>query len=151
MSHIRKNYECAGKPLFEDHNAFYALGEIFVDILLDSNLKKAYLVIDVLDECETGLPQLLGLVVQSASTFPHVKWIVSSHNKSDIEEQLGLEDRQVRLSLELNAEHVSRAVEMFIGYKVSQLASIKHNSTLQNKVRVSSPRNSARCASVYSV
>jgi hypothetical protein len=44
-------------------------------------------------------------------------------------------DAQMRLSLELNTEHVSRAVEMFVDYKVSRLALIEHDSTLQEKVR----------------
>jgi hypothetical protein len=104
-------------------------------MLQDSNLKGAYMIIDALDECETGLPQLLGLIVQIASTSSHVKWIVSSRNKSDIGARLSLNDAQMRLSLELNKEHVSRAVEMFVDYKVSQLASIAHDSTLQEKVR----------------
>jgi len=134
MSHIRKSYESTGKPLFEGPDAFYALSEIFADMLQDSKLKKAYLIIGALDECETGLPQLLRLVVHSASTSPHVKWIVSSRNKPDIKARLRLNDAQ-RLSLELNAEHVSRTVEIFINYKVYQLASIEHDSTLQEKVR----------------
>jgi hypothetical protein len=135
MSHIQEKYERAGKQLFKDVNAFDALSKIFTNILQDSNLKEAYMIIDALDECETGLPQLLGLIVQIASTSSHVKWIVSSRNKSDIEARLSLNDTQMRLSLKLNTEHVSRAVEMFVDYKVSQLTSIEHDSTLQEKVR----------------
>jgi hypothetical protein len=136
MSHIQEQYERAGKQLFEDANAFYALSKIFTDMLYDSNRKGIYLIIDALDECETDLPQLLGLVVQSASTSPHVKWIVSSRNKPDIEARLRLNDAQrLILGLELNTEHVSRAVKIFVDYKVSQLASIEHDSALQEKVR----------------
>lgn len=135
MSHIREKYERAGKQLFEDINAFDALSKIFTNMLQDPNLKEAYLIVDALDECETDLPQLLGLIVRSASTSPHVKWIVSSRNEAHIEARLGLNGAQMMLSLELNAEHVSRAVEMFVDFKVSQLASIKHDSTLQEEVR----------------
>jgi len=39
------------------------------------------------------------------------------------------------LSLELNEEHVSRAVEMFIILKVLKLPLISHNSALQQTVR----------------
>ena len=135
ISHIQKKYDHAGKTLFEDTNAWSALSEIFTNILHDPSFNSTYLIIDALDECETGLPQLLELIVQNTPASPHVKWIVSSRNKADIEARLRLNDTQMRLSLELNAEHVSRAVEMFIDYKVSQLASIKHDNTLKDKVR----------------
>jgi NACHT domain len=134
-SYIQEKYKHAGKQPFEDVNAFDALSKIFANMLQDSNLKGAYMIIDALDECETGLPQLLGLIVQIASISSHVKWIVSSRNRSDIEARLSLNDAHIRLSLELNTEHISRATEMFVNYKVSQLASIKHDSTLQEKVR----------------
>jgi hypothetical protein len=135
MSHIREKYEHAGKNLFEDINAFDALSNIFINLLHDSTLKEGYLIIDALDECETDLPELLDLITRSASTCSHVKWIVSSRNKPNIEAQLRIQNSQRPLSLELNKEHVSRAVEIFIDYKVSQLVSIKYDSTLQEKIR----------------
>ena len=104
-------------------------------MLQDPNLKGAYLIVDALDECETGLPQFLGLIIQSASTSPHVKWIVSSRNEADIKARLSHNGAQMMISLELNAEHVSRAVEMFVDFKVSQLASIKDDSVMQEEVR----------------
>jgi hypothetical protein len=41
----------------------------------------------------------------------------------------------MRLSLELNEEHVSRAIEMFINFNVSKLPLITDDSTLQETVR----------------
>jgi hypothetical protein len=134
ISHIRKKYDHAGKTLFKDANAWIALVEIFTNILQESSLNSTYVIIDALDECETNLPQLLRLIVQSTSTCPHVKWVVSSRNKHYIEAELRPNDAQ-RLSLELNAEHVSRAVEIFINYKVSQLSSIEQEQALQEKVQ----------------
>jgi hypothetical protein len=66
---------------------------------------------------------------------PRVKWIVSSRNWPDIEAHLTLASAQMRLSLALNAEHISRAVELFINYKVSQLELIKHEHIVQEQVR----------------
>jgi hypothetical protein len=63
ISHVRKKHDHAGKTLFEDANAWVALSEIFTSILQDPSLNSTYLIIDALDECETGLPQLLGLIV----------------------------------------------------------------------------------------
>jgi hypothetical protein len=81
VSHVRKKHDRAGKSLFEDANTWFALSKIFTNILQDPSLDTTYLIIDALDECEMDLPQLLRLVVQSISTCPYVKWIVSSRNK----------------------------------------------------------------------
>jgi hypothetical protein len=135
ISHLWRKYDHAGSRLFEDANAFYALSEIFKDMLHDPGLRGAYVIIDALDECETGLPQLLDFIVKNASTSRHVKWLVSSRNKHDIEGRLRLDDIRMRLSLELNARHVSYAVDIYIDYKVSQLVSLKHDKTMQCQVR----------------
>ncbi|OBT59970.1 hypothetical protein VE03_10641, partial [Pseudogymnoascus sp. 23342-1-I1] len=123
ISHIREKYNRAGKSLFEDANTWVALVEIFTDIMQDQNVTSTYLVIDALDECVTDLPKLLNFIVQRSSISPQVKWIVSSRNWPDIEEQL--ENAGQNLSLELNAESVSAAVNFFIRYKVLQLAQQK--------------------------
>jgi hypothetical protein len=48
-------------------------------MLYDPRLTKAYLTVDALDECETGLDQLLALIIETASTpSSRAKWIVSS-------------------------------------------------------------------------
>ncbi|KAJ3454768.1 hypothetical protein MRS44_013368 [Fusarium solani] len=105
-SHLRKKYEHSGRKLVEDGNAFFALSDILSGMLRDPSLARAYIVIDALDECETGLQQLLKLVVENTSAC-RVKWIVSSRNKRDIEQQLKPSDSQTGLSLELkaNAQH----------------------------------------------
>ncbi|KAH8586508.1 NACHT domain-containing protein, partial [Bisporella sp. PMI_857] len=134
-AHLRKQYDHGGEKPFDGVNGWAALSTVFENILQDPGLKNTYLIIDALDECEIRLPQLLNLVVQSASTFPRVKWIVSSRNKPDIEARLRLDNAQIRLSLELNEKHVSRAVEMFIDFKVSKLPLIIDDSALQETVR----------------
>jgi hypothetical protein len=135
VSHVQKKYDHAGKALFEDANAWVALSEIFASILQDPSLKSTYLIVDALDECETDLPQLLNLVTRTASISPRVKWIISSRNEPDIETRLRLDNAQMRLSLELNEEHVSHAVEMFIDFKVSKLPLLTDDSALRETVR----------------
>jgi hypothetical protein len=136
ISHLWTVYKRAGKALFEDINAFYALSEIFRNILQDPRLAMTYLIIDALDECETGLPELLKLIAETArASSTRVKWIVSSRNRPDIDKQLALGDAHVRLSLELNAEHVSHAVDVYIDHKVSQITSIERDEALQGQVR----------------
>jgi hypothetical protein len=120
--HIRKRRDYTGKTLFEDANAWVALTEIFVDVLRDPGMSTSYLLIDALDECVTDLPKLLSFVAKQSSASSRVKWVVSSRNLPHIEEQLEPAGHKVRLSLELNAQSVSAAVNVFIQHKVSQLA-----------------------------
>ncbi|RYP55255.1 hypothetical protein DL768_000010 [Monosporascus sp. mg162] len=135
-SHLQTKYDSAGKRLFEDGNAFYALSDIFHAILRDSRLAAAYLVIDALDECEENLLQLLEIIRDTASTTSvPMKWIVSSRNRPDIDQQFTLDDSRMRLSLELNAEQVSRAINLYIDHKVSQLKSIEHDVAVQRQLR----------------
>lgn len=124
ISHVRKKYDKAGKQLFEDANAWTALSAILGDILSDPALTAAYLIIDALDECVTGLTQLLDFVIQSASS--RAKWIVSSRNLPEIEERLRLAEQKVGLSLELNKESVANAVSAYIQQKVLWLAQLKN-------------------------
>jgi hypothetical protein len=124
-SHVRKRYDQAGENLFEDANAWVALREIFVDVLQDPQLKPVYLIIDALDECVTDMSKLLDLIVKQSHGSSRVKWIVSSRNWPEIEEQLEQAGQKVQLSLELNAESVATGVSIFIQHKVSQLAQQK--------------------------
>ncbi|KAH5991557.1 hypothetical protein HBI83_257770 [Parastagonospora nodorum] len=124
-SHVRKKYDYAGKSLFEDANAWVALSEIFADVLRDASLSTTYLIIDALDECVTDLPKLLAFIAKQSSASSRVKWIVSSRNWPDIEEELERAKHKTRLSLELNAESVAAAVKTFIQQKVCQLAQEK--------------------------
>ena len=136
ISHLRTEYNRAGKALFEDTNAFYALSEIFRNMLQDPRLTTTCLIIDALDECETGLPELLKLITETAvASSTRVKWIVSSRDRPDIDRQLALGDAHVKLSLELNAEHVSHAVDVYIDHKVSQITSMDRDEALKDQVR----------------
>lgn len=125
VSHIRKKYDHAGETLFEDANAWVALSEIFEDILQDPSLNNIYLMIDALDECEADLSKLLNFIVHKSSLSSRVKWIVSSRNRPDIEESIQRTKHKVRLSLELNADSISTAVNIYIRHKLGELAHLK--------------------------
>ena len=136
ISHLRKKYNHAGQKLLEDTSAFYGLSDVFQQMVKDPKLTVAYLVIDALDECEVGLQQLLDLITWTMSArSTGVKWIVSSRNRYDIEQRLRLGDSHSRLSLELNADHISHAVDVYVDHKVSQLVSLRKDKALQENVR----------------
>jgi hypothetical protein len=128
-SHVRKKYDQAGKAMFEDANAWVVLVEIFEAVLHDPGLRMTYLIIDALDECVAELPKLLEFVAKQSSASSRVKWIVSSRNWPNIEAQLEQAGHKVKLSLELNAQSVAAAVDVFIQRKVDQLAQEKRYKT----------------------
>lgn len=128
VSHVRRQYDKTGRQVFEDVNAWEALSEILTSILEDPQLWTTYLIIDALDECTTGLDQLLDLVAQKSSAYPHVKWIVSSRNWRVISETLDTASQKAKLSLELNETSVTNAVAALIHDKVHKLAEKKKYS-----------------------
>ncbi|KAK6518984.1 hypothetical protein TWF281_003675 [Arthrobotrys megalospora] len=136
LSHLEQEYSRAGKQLFEDRNAWVALSELFLDILRNpifNASNPAYLIVDALDECVSGLEQFCKLIVDSISASPHVKWVVSSRNWPGIEDQLA-RAQGTRLSLEINARVVSHAVEAYINHRVSELSLAGHDEELQNQI-----------------
>ena len=137
ISHLREQYDIRGRQLFDDANAFIALSEIFTKMLQDPHLTNVYLIVDALDECESELSELLGLIVRSARTSStRVKWLVSSRNQANIEKRLTIKDNKVELSLELNAKSVASAVATYIDHKVSKLKDENgYESEFCNQVR----------------
>lgn len=122
--------------MFEGPNVWIVLCEILTSILQDPGLRMTYLIIDALDECVTDLPQLLELITRTSCTSSPIKWIVSSRNWPDIEEQLETATQKARLSLELNAESISTAVNAFIQNRIDQLASkTKYDANIIDKIQ----------------
>ncbi|KAJ5387104.1 hypothetical protein N7509_009645 [Penicillium cosmopolitanum] len=135
ISHVRSRYDKTGKALFEDKNAFYAVSDIFTQILKDPTLQTTYFIVDALDECTTDLNLLLGLITRESSSPKQVKWIISSRNWLEIEEQLETTTQTSPISLELNEASVSEAVEVFIRHKVEKLAKMKrYNQNIHETV-----------------
>ncbi|RYP60389.1 hypothetical protein DL771_010532 [Monosporascus sp. 5C6A] len=136
VSHIQNKYNHAGKTLFEGVNAWFALREIFINILQDPGLPNITFIVDALDECETDLSQLLDLIMK-VSPRSRIKWLLSSRNRIDIEQKLRPDHSRTRLSLELksNADHVSHAVDAYIDHCISEIPAIRDNLQLQTQVR----------------
>jgi WD40 repeat protein len=122
--------------LFESANAFYSLSGIFENMIHDSTQATIYLLVDALDECETGLSDLLKLIARTKFiSAAQVKWIVSSRNRDEIEQELEFGTEEASLSLELNASHVSDAVAAYINHKVSRLTALQRNVVLLEQVK----------------
>ncbi|KAH8684812.1 WD40-repeat-containing domain protein [Tricladium varicosporioides] len=78
IPYVQSKYKNAGPSLFQGDIAFIALSNMFKSMLEDPGLSSVYFVIDALDECEQGLPDLIELISTSLSLSEKVKWLVSS-------------------------------------------------------------------------
>ncbi|KAF2229457.1 hypothetical protein EV356DRAFT_475377 [Viridothelium virens] len=136
MRHIQKRYKAIGSKLFEGPNAIYALKEILSDILNDSTLPTTYLLVDALDECTSGLSELLHIITaDSLAQRSRVKWLITSRNLPSIEQSLHTSSMSDRISLELNASHISKAVTAFIDFKMQRLAAVQNDPELRKEVQ----------------
>lgn len=134
ISYLREKYDTNPK-LFEGGNSFYSLSAIFENMIQNSTHAMTYLLVDALDECETDLPDLLKLIATKFIPATRVKWIVSSRNRDDIEQELEFGTKKGKLSLELNAIHVSDAVAVYIDDRVSRLKALQHNQVHLQQVK----------------
>ena len=137
VQHVQKRYETTGRQLFEGLNVIYTLREMLSDMLHDDSLPMTYLLVDALDECTSGLPDLLHIITDdSLARRATVKWLVTSRNLPHIERHLQPDSCGVKVSLEVSARHVSKAVATFVDFKVQRLAAAqKYDSETQAEVQ----------------
>ncbi|KAK3352538.1 hypothetical protein B0T25DRAFT_606453 [Lasiosphaeria hispida] len=130
LSHLPENLYAS-----DDAMAWVTLSKTLFEMLEDRNLKDTYLVIDALDECAIDQQKLLSLIAQISTVSACVKCVISSRNWVQIEEQLATVAQPSKLSLELNAESVTAAIEAFIQHKVLHLSRLKqYGETIEGKV-----------------
>jgi len=114
--------EAAGRPQ-ERKLSLQELWHLFDAIVEQCESRRVYVVIDALDECqEDGLWELLTFVVRTGLDRPSkVKWLLTSRPLDAAEKTLLASHEQVRVSLDLNSAHISRAVETYVSFKASEL------------------------------
>ncbi|KAH6656334.1 beta transducin-like protein HET-E2C*40 [Truncatella angustata] len=117
---LYEEWRVAGRQLFEDVNAWNALTRIFTAMMQSGRLNKTIFVIDALDECTTDRAKLIELIIRESQNG-QAKFLVSSRNWPEIEEDLAGTTRKVRISLELNAESISTAVKVYIRHQVNEI------------------------------
>jgi hypothetical protein len=134
MQHVQKQYEILGGKMFE---GLYALREILSNILNDRSLPPIYLLVDALDECTSDLSALLRIITDDGlAQRSRVKWLVTSRNVPAIEKYLQPDSAGVKVSLEISANHVSKAVASFVDFKVKRLAATqKYDRSIRAEVQ----------------
>ncbi|KAK3349952.1 WD40-repeat-containing domain protein [Lasiosphaeria hispida] len=139
VSYLKSDCDRMGKDIFDvtsnNVNAFDALSNVFRQMIQHSRSETMYLAVDALDECKDGLPDLLKLVRETALQENRLKWILTSRNRVDIEENLALDSPGARLSLEVNSEAVSQAIETYIIHKVAQVSSLRSSPIQRTNIQ----------------
>jgi NACHT domain/Heterokaryon incompatibility protein (HET) len=122
------------KQLLSGPNPVVSLFSVLSSMLDDC--PRTFLLIDALDECNPGAErdQLLSMIIKDSKSLSKAKWLITSRNYPDI--KLHMESESRMLSLELNEEHISHAVAVFIEQKTSELARTKkYSPDLKEKVK----------------
>ncbi len=138
--HIQAKYDHAGPAMFEDLSAWWTLREIFMKATEERAKEMAkemakdgqggrettyYLVVDALDECETGLDNLLDLIASTASSAAvRVKWLVTSHVRSRIRRGLWIGQAGPGIGMDLDdyAAETSGAVDAYVQQCAAELS-----------------------------
>ncbi|KAJ5362068.1 hypothetical protein N7541_002912 [Penicillium brevicompactum] len=120
LPHLKQAYDEAGAHLFHDSNAWFALSKVLESVLQDTSFTTTYFVVDAVDECTTGLSDLLQLVAKACSISQHVKWIFSGHSGIGFERILRNKDSI--LSLKLHSDTMMKFFQGHIRAMVEDLA-----------------------------
>ncbi|KAF4545350.1 Heterokaryon incompatibility protein [Lasiodiplodia theobromae] len=126
VHHLREKRETTARKLFDEPTDFFALSGIFFDMIEDENFSKTYFVVDALDECiseerQSGIDDILNLIIRSMKLSDKVRWLVSSdtslqqHTAFDPRNNLNLADMP----------DYRKAMDMRICQRVSKLAVTK--------------------------
>ncbi|KAH9233141.1 hypothetical protein K456DRAFT_1725235 [Colletotrichum gloeosporioides 23] len=125
---LRHDYEQKGEMLFQDSNSWGVLCAMLTSILSDHPGVKVTIVVDALDECETGLDDLLRFLTTLSKI---ARTIVLSRDLPKITNGLGVAKDKLRIVLKNNKEKINE----YIRYRVNQLAKLKgYDQKTQNDV-----------------
>ncbi|CAG8364547.1 unnamed protein product [Penicillium salamii] len=125
LSHVLDKYNHQEIEPLDRFGSWNTLLDIFFNILLDPNVKIAYLIVDALDECNTDLPKLLDLIQMTSKLF-RVKWIVSSRDWYNLTEILERTGQNRFLDIDLDAKNTTRneSLTAYIHHKTRTFAKL---------------------------
>ncbi|KAL4734345.1 hypothetical protein BDV11DRAFT_212893 [Aspergillus similis] len=134
--YLRQKYDIEGQSLFKGPNAFYSLSAIFETMIEQVQPSPVHLLVDALDECQVDLKNLLKFIKKTIyMSSAQVKWLASSRSMGYYEQILTSCQGVKQLSLELNAGHISQAIESYINHKVMGLQFLQADEEVLKLVR----------------
>lgn len=133
--YLRDQYEKQKEQLFSSQNSVQSLWRVFKNIIQHPSLRKVYIIIDALDECEQeSIESFLTLLdpdqdIEVGTQFEKhdnsatqdcwkAKWLLTSRNELIVKQLLA---GSLDISLESNHSDVEDAVQRFIDSKTKQL------------------------------
>ncbi|KAL8777436.1 MAG: hypothetical protein Q9194_002548 [Teloschistes cf. exilis] len=121
---LRRRWNTAHRRFDGGVTSWRTLWNIFLEMLDRCQCQRVYVVVDALDECEDkGMADFFKLIVRTGLYQPSkIKWLLTSRPLGSAEQELLAGADQVLVSLELNSNHVAKAVETYIARKVDELA-----------------------------
>ena len=120
---LRDRWDTSQQQFHEDVSSWRGLWNILMEMLERCACKRIYVVVDALDECRgKGMADLLKAIVRTGlRRRSRVKWLLTSRPLDSAERELLTGSDQVGVSLELNTQHISRAIQAYISYKLGEL------------------------------
>ncbi|KAJ5710720.1 hypothetical protein N7488_004876 [Penicillium malachiteum] len=121
--HVQDVNKNSGTSAFTNPAATWTLISIFKAMLRDKDLHPAYLVLDALDECETGktgIQMIKSLVSESLQITNKIKWLLSSRPEIDIYYQMGKATIHGTV-LQIDVKTQKGAVDAYIAHKLLEL------------------------------
>ncbi|KAK6330465.1 hypothetical protein TWF696_003356 [Orbilia brochopaga] len=135
VRHLKAKYDNVGLGLFDGSMAIFALQDVLFNILEDTSFENFYFLVDALDECTSGLEDLLKLIRLSTSRPRKLKWLVSGRNHIDVDRFFRCLDNPYTISLEHHAPELRLGVEDYIQSRVDIL-SRRHEYSLHQKQQI---------------
>ncbi|CAI7639854.1 unnamed protein product [Penicillium glandicola] len=135
---LRCRWDTVHKRFNEDISSWKNLWNILMEMLNRCQCSKVYLIVDALDECQdNGMADFFKLLVRNGLDHPSkIKWLLTSRPLDNAERALLVGSDQVQVSLDLNSEYVSKAVEAYISHKVDELGHHhRYTNTLRTEVK----------------
>ncbi|KAF3279114.1 hypothetical protein TWF970_004223 [Orbilia oligospora] len=149
MMILRRLWDSQNDCFIDGVPTWQTLWDIFLEMLLQTKSPRVYLVIDALDECQEGdMAEFLQLLVRTGLDNPSkIKWLLTSRPFHIANQELLAGSDQELVSLELNFEHVSAGVAIYIIEKVAELDRRHHyGQTLRQEIE---KQLTARAKGIY--
>lgn len=139
---LRRRWDSTNDRFTEDLNSWRALWSVFLEMLEHCDCPRIYIIVDALDECrdkDHDMADFLKFIVRNGADRPSkIKWILTSRPLDTAECYLVPGHEQVQVSLELNSECVSDAVNHYISYRVEELSLLqRYGERLKREIQTS--------------
>ncbi|KUL82098.1 hypothetical protein ZTR_10075 [Talaromyces verruculosus] len=123
---------------WKENMSWRTLWDILSETLHQCLRQRVYVILDALDECRSpGMAEFLKLIVRTGLDHRHVKWLLTSRPYDSADRELLATAEQVGITLELNSDHLEKAIRLYIDHKMSELYPIHYYGS-QTPQRVAS-------------